>query len=54
MLELRYVTCLLVRTFDMSFGKGYDHTEWERSLVDRFIMLKGELPVQVTLRDVHC
>ncbi|PPQ83920.1 hypothetical protein CVT25_000665 [Psilocybe cyanescens] len=52
MVELRYVTCLIVRTFDMSFSEGFDHGEWEKSLVDRFIMLKGELPVRLTVREV--
>lgn len=35
MIELRYKTCLLVRSFDMSFSDGYDIGEWERALVDR-------------------
>ncbi|PPQ98481.1 hypothetical protein CVT26_013882 [Gymnopilus dilepis] len=51
-IELRYVTCLLVRTFDMSFEPDYDVAQWEESLEDRFVMLKGELPVKLALREV--
>ena len=51
-IELRYVTCLLVRTFDMSFDPDYDAAQWEESLEDRFVMLKGELPVTLAFREV--
>ena len=50
MIELRYMTCLLVRTFDMSFSDGYDVGEWERALVDRFVTLKGALPLKLSVR----
>jgi len=50
LLELRYLTCLLVRTFDISFVKGYDPAKWEMELLDRFVMVKGELPVEISLR----
>ncbi|CAA7262173.1 unnamed protein product [Cyclocybe aegerita] len=50
MMELRYITCLLVRTFDMSFADGYDHAHWEEGLFDHFVMLKGELPLKLQVR----
>jgi len=50
MIELRYTTCLLVRTFDMSFSDGYDIGEWERALVDRYVTLKGTLPLNLSVR----
>ncbi|KAF8904734.1 cytochrome P450 [Gymnopilus junonius] len=53
MIELRYLTCSLVRTFDMSFDGRYNPAQWEDSLVDRFVMLKGKLPVQLNLRKVN-
>ncbi|KAF4611795.1 hypothetical protein D9613_003715 [Agrocybe pediades] len=53
MIELRYLTCLLVRTFDFDFADGYDHRNWEKDLVDRFVMLKGELPVTMKRRKLN-
>ncbi|KDR74013.1 hypothetical protein GALMADRAFT_99754 [Galerina marginata CBS 339.88] len=50
MVELRYLTCLVIRTFDISFSRDYDPTLWEENLVDRFVMLKGELPVNLRIR----
>jgi len=50
MIELRYMTCLLVRTFDMSFSDGYDIGEWERALLDRYVTLKGALPLKLSVR----
>ena len=50
MMELRLVTCLLVRTFELSFEDGYDPSRWEEELVDRFVMLKGKLPVKLQKR----
>ena len=50
MIELRYTTCLLVRTFDMSFSDGYDTGEWDRALMDRYVTLKGALPIKLSVR----
>ncbi|KAF8968763.1 high nitrogen upregulated cytochrome P450 monooxygenase 2 [Flammula alnicola] len=49
-IELRYLTCLLARTFDMTFADDYDHSQWEKDLVDRFVLLKGKLPVKLNVR----
>ncbi|KAJ3508424.1 hypothetical protein NLJ89_g5763 [Agrocybe chaxingu] len=49
-MELRYITCLVVRTFDMSFADGYDPAHWEEGLFDHFVMLKGELPLKLRAR----
>ncbi|KAF8816493.1 cytochrome P450 [Phlegmacium glaucopus] len=50
MMELRLVTCLLVKTFELSFDDGYDPSLWEEELLDRFVMLKGKLPVKLKAR----
>jgi len=50
MMELRLVTCLLVRAFELSFEDGYDPSRWEQELLDRFVMLKGKLPVKLKMR----
>lgn len=34
----------------MSFVKGYDPAKWEEQLLDRFVMVKGELPVEIIVR----
>jgi len=51
-IELRYLTCLLVRTFDIEFREDYNVSKWEEELVDRFVMLKGELQVKIKQRKV--
>ena len=50
MIELRLMTCLIVRTFELSFEEGYDPSRWEEGLLDRFVMVKGELPVKLKMR----
>jgi cytochrome P450 len=50
MIELRLMTCLIVRTFELSFEDGYDPLRWEEELLDRFVMLKGKLPVKLKMR----
>lgn len=50
LLELRYMITTLVRKFEMEFAPGYDPEQWDRDLKDRFNMVKGALPVQLSLR----
>ena len=50
MIELRLMTCLIVRTFEMSFVDGYDPSRWEEEILDRFLMVKGKLPVKLKTR----
>ena len=50
MIELRLITCLIVRTFELSFEGGYDPCRWEEELLDRFVMHKGSLPVRLKAR----
>ncbi|KDR74014.1 hypothetical protein GALMADRAFT_250743 [Galerina marginata CBS 339.88] len=50
MLELRYITTMLVRQFDISFETGFETDLWEKNLLDRFVLTKGPLPVVLSLR----
>ena len=50
MMELRLVTCLLVKTFELSFEDDYDPSRWEDELLDRFVLVKGKLPVKLKMR----
>jgi cytochrome P450 len=50
MIELRLMTCLIVRTFELSFEDGYDPSRWEEGILDRFLMVKGKLPVKLRKR----
>ncbi|KAF8153965.1 cytochrome P450 [Crassisporium funariophilum] len=50
MMELRYLICLLLTTFEISFDEHYDPKSWEEGLEDRFILLKGALPVSLKIR----
>ncbi|KAF9543833.1 high nitrogen upregulated cytochrome P450 monooxygenase 2 [Agrocybe pediades] len=50
LLELRYVTTLLVRGFDFKFEEGFTAQMWEDGIEDRFVMAKGPLPVVLTPR----
>ena len=50
MIELRLMTCLIVRTFELSFEDGYDPSQWEEGILDRFLMVKGKLPVKLKTR----
>ncbi|EEB93292.1 hypothetical protein MPER_08075 [Moniliophthora perniciosa FA553] len=49
-LELRFVVALLVSRFDMRFTPGWDIRKWEEGLKDRFMISKGELMVEISLR----
>lgn len=50
MVEMRMTIATLVQKFDMKFAPGYDPTEWEANLADRFILNKEKLPVTITSR----
>jgi len=50
MIELRLMTCLIVKNFELSFEDGYDVSRWEEELLDWFVMVKGKLPVKLKLR----
>ncbi|KAF8970540.1 cytochrome P450 [Flammula alnicola] len=50
MQELRYLTALLVRQFDITFESGFAPETWEKNLEDRFVLSKGPLPVVLTPR----
>ncbi|KAF9528829.1 cytochrome P450 [Crepidotus variabilis] len=50
MTELRYITCLLFRTFDIKFAPEYNSSQWEEELQDRFVLVKGSLPAVLSLR----
>lgn len=52
LLELRYLTVMLVREFDVTFEEGYSADMWERGLEDRFVVMKGVLPVVIRPRKV--
>ena len=34
----------------MSFEDGYDPSRWEEEILDRFLMVKGKLPVKLKTR----
>lgn len=50
MLELQHVVSMLVMRFDMSFDPVFETAQWEKSLRDSFVMLKGSLPVTLKVR----
>jgi len=50
-LELRYMTTMLVRQFDLSFADGFRTDLWEQNLLDRFVLTKGPLPVILSIRE---
>ncbi|KAF8955653.1 high nitrogen upregulated cytochrome P450 monooxygenase 2 [Flammula alnicola] len=50
MLELRYITAMLLRQFDISFQPGFKVAMQEKGLGDRFILSGGPLPVVITPR----
>ena len=50
MIVLRLMTCLIVRTYELSFEEGYDPSRWEKELLDRFGMVRGKLPVKLKRR----
>lgn len=48
--EIRMVTCSLIQKFEFEFAPRFKPDEWENSLKDCFILVKGELPVHVKVR----
>jgi cytochrome P450 len=50
LLELRMVVCALIQKFEFKFAPSFNPREWEDNLADFFILVKGELPVQVKAR----
>ncbi|TFK24880.1 high nitrogen upregulated cytochrome P450 monooxygenase 2 [Coprinopsis marcescibilis] len=50
MMELRYVTALLLRNLDIAFDDGFDASSWEDTLTDRLVLCKGPLGVKFTKR----
>ena len=50
LLELRTVICSLIQKFDFELAPGFKPDDWERNLMDCFILVKGELPVRVKTR----
>ncbi|TEB30402.1 cytochrome P450 67 [Coprinellus micaceus] len=47
--QLRYVVAVLVHNFEFRFPEGYDAADWESEMKDRFLMVKGELPVLINI-----
>jgi hypothetical protein len=41
---------LLIQKFEFEFAPGFQPDEWENNLKDAFILVKGELPVQMRVR----
>jgi cytochrome P450 len=50
MQELRYITAVLVRQFDITPEPGFELEGWEEDLKDRFVLAKGPLPVVISPR----
>lgn len=50
MMEMRILIAEVMRHFEVTFEQGYDPTQWERELLDRFVMVKGQLRVALRLR----
>ena len=50
MKQLRYVVAILVHNFEFRFPAGYDIADWESEMKDRFLMVKGKLPVLISRR----
>ena len=48
--QLRYVVAILVRNFEFRFPEEYDVANWEKEMKDRFLMVKGDLPVLISQR----
>lgn len=49
-IELRVVTALMIRHFDMEFAEGYDKDEWPKVIEDYYVMKVGRLPVVLKSR----
>lgn len=50
MVEMRYVIAMLIKSFDFELGEGVKNGEWERDLLDHYVMKKGRLPIKMSLR----
>jgi Cytochrome P450 len=50
-LELRTVVCALIQKFE--FEPAFRGEDWENSLSDWFVLVKGELPVRVKARKAY-
>ncbi|KAF7327427.1 hypothetical protein MKEN_00320500 [Mycena kentingensis (nom. inval.)] len=43
--EMRMVVCTLMSKFEMRFAAGYEPQVWEDSLMDFFVVQRGQLPI---------
>lgn len=50
MLELRYITAMLVQQFDISLEQGFEAETQRDGVGDRFILCAQPLPVIMTVR----
>lgn len=50
MLELRVITTLVMRHFDLKFAKGYDPAAWIRDAEDWYVLKVAPLPVILETR----
>lgn len=50
MAEIRVVLALLMQKFDFRFAEWYDPRNWEKDMVDVFVLKLGKLPIIVTPR----
>jgi cytochrome P450 len=48
--EMRSVLSSLVRRFNINFAPGYEPKDWEKTLRDQYILMRGKLPVVITER----
>lgn len=48
--EMRTVLSSLIRRFDIHFAPGYAPEDWERTLRDQYILMRGKLLAVVTER----
>ena len=46
------VIVLMVSRFDLAFEPGYNPLQWYDDIRDYFIMVKGRLPVRLSVRKV--
>lgn len=50
MAELRVITVLMMRHFDIKLKDGYDPADWQRDLEDWYVMSVGKVPVRLSVR----
>ena len=50
MAELRVITVLMMRYFDIKLADGYDPADWQRDLEDWYVMSVGRVPVRLSVR----